>query len=68
MTDSTDSDNNTAQANPVKVCHGGMLASFADMLLPCVALYQGLKERNFCLNMDPFRLRNAVALNPPAGT
>lgn len=33
--------------NPVGTCHGGMMATFADMLLPSVALYQGLKERNF---------------------
>ncbi len=26
--------------NPLNICHGGMLASFADMLLPCVAIYQ----------------------------
>ena len=33
--------------NPLKMCHGGMLASFADMLLPMVALYQGEAERRF---------------------
>lgn len=33
--------------NPVDTCHGGMIATFADMLLPSVALYQGMKERNF---------------------
>lgn len=33
--------------NPLKMCHGGMLASFCDMLLPCAALYQGKIERRF---------------------
>ena len=33
--------------NPLKLCHGGMLASFADMLLPMAALYQGEAERRF---------------------
>ncbi|MEN9398340.1 MAG: hypothetical protein RLZ81_2870 [Pseudomonadota bacterium] len=33
--------------NPLKMCHGGMLASFCDMLLPCTALYQGQIERRF---------------------
>ncbi|CAN5589260.1 hypothetical protein BH11PSE7_BH11PSE7_15180 [soil metagenome] len=27
-------------SNPRGVCHGGMLASFADMLMPCAVLYQ----------------------------
>lgn len=26
--------------NPLNICHGGMLASFADMLMPCGAIYQ----------------------------
>ena len=33
--------------NPLKICHGGMLATFADMLLPCVVLYQPGHERRF---------------------
>lgn len=34
--------------NPMKICHGGMLASFADMLMPCAALYQEtVPERRF---------------------
>ncbi len=35
--------------NPMKNCHGGMLASFADMLMPFAALYQDAegKERRF---------------------
>jgi len=34
--------------NPMKNCHGGMLASFADMLMPCAALYQEtVPERRF---------------------
>lgn len=34
-------------SNPLKVCHGGMLATFADMLIPCAAMYQGEMERRF---------------------
>ena len=34
-------------SNPLKVCHGGMLATFADMLIPCAAMYQGDMERRF---------------------
>jgi len=34
-------------ANPLKICHGGMLATFADMLLPCIAMYQADTERRF---------------------
>ncbi len=34
-------------SNPLKVCHGGMLATFADMLIPCAAMYQGQMERRF---------------------
>ena len=26
--------------NPLKICHGGMLATFADMVIPCAAFYQ----------------------------
>lgn len=33
--------------NPLAICHGGMLATFADMLLPCVILYQPGFERRF---------------------
>ncbi len=33
--------------NPIKMCHGGMLASFADMLIPCVAMYRSGLERRF---------------------
>lgn len=34
-------------SNPLKVCHGGMLATFADMLIPCAAMYQSGMERRF---------------------
>lgn len=34
-------------SNPLKMCHGGMLASFADMLLPCAAMYQTDADRRF---------------------
>jgi len=33
--------------NPLNWCHGGMLATFADMLMPSVALYQSDIERRF---------------------
>jgi uncharacterized protein (TIGR00369 family) len=33
--------------NPLKICHGGMMATFADMLLPCLAMYQADTERRF---------------------
>lgn len=33
--------------NPIGMCHGGMLATFADMLLPCIAVYQAMSERRF---------------------
>lgn len=33
--------------NPVGMCHGGMLASFADMLIPCAAMYRTQMERRF---------------------
>ncbi|MEO6972120.1 MAG: PaaI family thioesterase [Rhodoferax sp.] len=42
--------------NPLGVCHGGMMASFADMLMPCAAIYQMQGERRFLptisLNID----------------
>ncbi|MBX3659127.1 MAG: PaaI family thioesterase [Ramlibacter sp.] len=34
-------------ANPLKMCHGGMLATFADMLLPMAAMYQADGGRRF---------------------
>ena len=33
--------------NPLGVCHGGMLSSFADMLLPYGAMYALCTERRF---------------------
>ncbi len=33
--------------NPLKICHGGMMATFADMLIPCAAMYQFEMERRF---------------------
>ena len=33
--------------NPLKICHGGMLATFADMLVPCANMYQSTLERRF---------------------
>ena len=33
--------------NPLQMCHGGMLATFADMLIPCAAMYQSDMERRF---------------------
>lgn len=33
--------------NPLKMCHGGMLATFADMLIPCSSMYQNEMERRF---------------------
>ncbi len=33
--------------NPGKVCHGGMLATFADMLLPIAARFQSRTEMGF---------------------
>jgi uncharacterized protein (TIGR00369 family) len=33
--------------NPLKICHGGMLATFADMLIPCASMYQNDMERRF---------------------
>lgn len=34
-------------ANPLGVCHGGMLATFADMLVPCAAMHRPGLERRF---------------------
>lgn len=33
--------------NPLGICHGGMLATFADMLVPCTAMYMKDRERRF---------------------
>lgn len=33
--------------NPLKIAHGGMMATFADMLIPCAAMYQHDMERRF---------------------
>ncbi len=33
--------------NPMKMCHGGMLSTFADMLMPMATIYQGGGERRF---------------------
>lgn len=33
--------------NPLSICHGGMMATFADMLIPCAAMYQAEMERRF---------------------
>ncbi len=33
--------------NPLQMCHGGMLATFADMLIPCASMYQNDMERRF---------------------
>jgi uncharacterized protein (TIGR00369 family) len=33
--------------NPLNICHGGMMATFADMLIPCAAMYQHEMERRF---------------------
>lgn len=33
--------------NPLGICHGGMMATFADMLIPCAAMYQAEMERRF---------------------
>ena len=42
--------------NPLNICHGGMLASFADMLMAGAAIYQMQGERRFLptisLNID----------------
>ena len=36
----------TRHTNPMGNCHGGMLATFADMLLPMLAHRQALELRN----------------------
>lgn len=36
-----------AHTNPLGMCHGGMLATFADMLVPMAGLYQSQGERRF---------------------
>ncbi len=33
--------------NPLQMCHGGMLATFADMLMPCAVMYQPDMARRF---------------------
>lgn len=33
--------------NSMGLCHGGMLATFADMLVPCAAMYRPGLERRF---------------------
>lgn len=33
--------------NPLGICHGGMLATFADMLVPCANMYNLARERRF---------------------
>ncbi len=33
--------------NPLGICHGGMLATFADMLVPCANMYRQSDERRF---------------------
>ena len=33
--------------NPLGICHGGMLATFADMLIPCAAMYRPNVEMRF---------------------
>lgn len=33
--------------NPLVICHGGMMATLADMLLPCASMYQTQGERRF---------------------
>jgi uncharacterized protein (TIGR00369 family) len=33
--------------NPLNICHGGMMAAFADMMVPCAAMYQQGLERRF---------------------
>lgn len=33
--------------NPLGICHGGMLATFADMLVPCTTMYLADWERRF---------------------
>ena len=42
--------------NPLGICHGGMLATFADMLVPCTNMLDMGRERRFLptisLNID----------------
>lgn len=38
--------------NPMGICHGGMLASFADMLVPCTAMYEPGRERRFLVTIS----------------
>ena len=33
--------------NPLGICHGGMLATFADMMVPCTVMYMTDRERRF---------------------
>jgi uncharacterized protein (TIGR00369 family) len=33
--------------NPLGICHGGMLATFADMLIPCASMYHPGQEAGF---------------------
>lgn len=33
--------------NPMKICHGGMMATFIDMLLPFAAIHQGQMQGRF---------------------
>ena len=33
--------------NPLGMCHGGMLATFADMMLPCTVMYMADREPRF---------------------
>ena len=33
--------------NPLGICHGGMLATLADMVIPCAAMYRPGQERRF---------------------
>lgn len=37
----------TRHTNPLAICHGGMMATLADMLLPCASMYQAAGERRF---------------------
>jgi uncharacterized protein (TIGR00369 family) len=42
--------------NPLGICHGGMMATFADMLVPCTNMVDASRERRFLptisLNID----------------
>jgi uncharacterized protein (TIGR00369 family) len=33
--------------NPLGICHGGMLATFVDMLVPCANMYDLSRDRRF---------------------